>query len=79
MPIINNTLKEKVIMERSELPYVFTPEIQQLAVLLIAGLSSFYISVSANTETLWGLGEDSFQAEMALYSHRVSHTPSSYW
>lgn len=41
MPIINNTLKEKVITERSELPYVFTPEIQQLAVLLIAGLSSF--------------------------------------
>lgn len=48
MPIINNTFKGKVITECSELPYVFTLEIQQLAVLLIAGLStSFYTSISA--------------------------------
>lgn len=74
MPIINNTFKEKVITECSKLPYVFTPETQQLAVLLIAGLSSSsYISISANAETLWGLGEESFQTEMALYLQSITH------
>lgn len=72
MPIINNTFKGKVITECSELPYVFTLEIQQLAVLLIAGLStSFYISISATKETLWGLGKNSFHTKMTLYSHRT--------
>lgn len=78
MPIINNTFKGKVITECSELPYVFTLEIQQLAVLLIAGLStSFYISISSTTETLWGLGKNSFHIEMSLYSQsKVYHSLS---
>jgi len=75
MPIINNTFKGKVITECSKLPYVFTLEIQHLAVLLIAGLSiSLYICISATKETLWGLGKNSFHAKITLI-HIQHSTP----
>lgn len=77
VPIINNIFKGKVITECSELPYVFTLEIQQLAVLLIAGLATLsYISISTTKETLWALGKKFFHTKMTLYSHQALLQPS---